>query len=53
VAQQVEPVVPEVVEVTLVELEPGFGLEVVVEVVVQVEVEPDEPEAALVEAEAE
>ncbi len=45
-----EPVVPEVVEVTLVESEPEFVLEVVVEVVAQVEVEP---EVALVEAEAE
>ncbi len=46
----VEPVVPVVVEVTLVDLDPEFELATVEEVVAQVE---PEPEAALVEAEAE
>ena len=45
-----EPVVPVVVEVILVDLDPEFVLATVEEVVAQVEAEP---EAALVEAEAE
>ncbi len=48
--QLVEPVVPVVVEINLVDLDPVFVLATVEEVVAQVE---PEPEAALIEAEAE
>jgi len=50
VEQLVEPVVPVVVEVNLVDVAPDFVLATVEEVVAQVAVEP---EAALVEAEVE